>query len=378
MHILSFSKFTFAQHGGIERYAEDLARGLVGRGHRVTVLVYDNTNRSPFRVDGITVVPTPYKWSFASQPLSLSAISLSRALTAADRIDVVHAHFPDPLAHLAMTLLPPEIPKVVTWHSDIVRQKWLGYMYQAVSTRFFCNLDHVIGASPFHVMSRQIPSSVLQGHRHVIPYGIDRDRLVLTEKTRSQAYCLRQKMGGELLIFALGRHVYYKGFEYLIDAVIQSSKCRLILGGEGPLFHELAERSSVARDRILMPGAISSEDLPAYFEASDVFCLPSVEQSEAFGLVQAEAMAFGKPVVNCWLNNAVNFVSVHSETGISVAPRSIDELIDAFEVLRSSPDVRMRYGLAAKQRVAKLFSLSSMIEATEKVFLKAIQDPLAI
>jgi rhamnosyl/mannosyltransferase len=378
MHILSFSKFTFAQHGGIERYAEDLSRGMVGRGHKVTMLAYDNTNRVPFQVDGITVIPIPYRWCLASQPLSLSAISLSSALAAADRVDVVHAHFPDPLAHLAMTLLPSEIPKVVTWHSDIVRQKWLGRVYQAASIWPLCNLDRVIGASPFHVASRQIPSSVLQGHRHVIPYGIDRDRLMLTEKTRFQAHCLRQKMGGDLLIFALGRHVYYKGFEYLIDAVIQSPKCRLILGGEGPLFQELAERSSVARDRILMAGAISSEDLPAYFEASDVFCLPSVEQSEAFGLVQAEAMAFGKPVVNCRLNNAVNFVSVHSETGISVAPRSIDELIDAFETLRSSPDVRIRYGLASKQRVEKLFSLSSMIEATEKVFIEAIKDAIAI
>jgi glycosyltransferase involved in cell wall biosynthesis len=69
---------------------------------------------------------------------------------------------------------------------------------------------------------------------------------------------------------------------------------------------------------------------------------------------------------------------VHSETGISVAPRSIDELIDAFETLRSSPDVRIRYGLASKQRVEKLFSLSSMIEATEKVFIEAIKDAIAI
>jgi glycosyltransferase involved in cell wall biosynthesis len=302
-------------------------------------------------------------FSTAASPMQiLKALAMHRT----EPFDVVHLHFPNPLAHLASLLLPASIKRVITWHSDIVRQKRLLALYLPFLRRVTLRADALIAATPAHyTSSTQIPASLPAAKRHVIPYGRDFSDLALTPATEILREALKVKAKSlstsGRIIFALGRHVYYKGFDVLIEAM-QQVDAQLILGGDGPLKADLqrqAERLGITH-KVTFTGSISEADLAAYFNACDVFCLPSVEQSEAFGLVQLEAMACGKPVVCTRLNNGVNVVNQASITGLAVPVRNAVALATALSTLLNDDALRSKLGKQAKAHAISGYSLSAM------------------
>ena len=112
-------------------------------------------------------------------------------------------------------------------------------------------------------------------------------------------------------------------------------------------------------DRVFFSGRILEEDLAAYFHVCDVFCLPSVEPSEAFGLVQLEAMACGKPVICTQLNNGVNVVNVHGQTGFAVPVRDPLALGNCLTRLLKDDALRHLLGAQALSR-SELYSVPAM------------------
>jgi glycosyltransferase involved in cell wall biosynthesis len=278
----------------------------------------------------------------------------------------VHLHLPNPLANIISWLLPPSVKRVITWHSDIIKQKRLLSIYMPFLHRFVSSTDAVIAATPAHfTSSTQIPDNLPVTKQHVIPYGRDFSDLELTSATAQLCDLLKanakstSRMG--CIIFALGRHVYYKGFDILIDAM-QYVDAQLILGGDGSLktnLEEQAKRLGV-NHKVLFTGSIPEADLAAYFNACDVFCLPSVEQSEAFGLVQLEAMACGKPVVCTQLNNGVNVVNQAGVTGLAVPVRDATALAGALNTLLNDDALRSKLGQQAKTHAISGYSLTAM------------------
>jgi glycosyltransferase involved in cell wall biosynthesis len=369
---LQFGRFNNAvQNGGVERHMKLLCSGLADLDVDVTYLVAGdslhtkdsqvNTARNSYRMVEAATLGTFF--STAISPMQvIKAISMHRQ----QAFDVVHLHFPNPLAHLASFLLPSNIKRVITWHSDIIRQKRLLAMYLPFLRRIALRADALIAATPAHfTSSSQIPSSLPFAKQHVIPYGRDFNDLTLTSVTTSVCAGLKTKAKSVStsgrIIFALGRHVYYKGFDVLIEAM-QYIDAQLILGGEGPLKAELqqqAERLGVAH-KVTFTGSIPEADLAAYFNACDVFCLPSVEQSEAFGLVQLEAMACGKPVVCTQLNNGVNVVNQAGVTGLAVPVRDATALAEALNTLLNEDVLRTKLGQQAQAHAISGYSLTAM------------------
>ncbi|WP_137890769.1 glycosyltransferase [Ramlibacter sp. 2FC] len=222
--------------------------------------------------------------------------------------------------------------------------------------------DALVAATAAHFgTSTQIPVDIPPQRRHVIPYGMDFSALQLTEHTAALADELRARTGQRKLVFALGRHVSYKGFDVLIDAMRQVDAV-LMLGGSGPLTQQLRQQAQAqgVADRILFIGRIPEPDLAAYFQACDLFCLPSVSEMEAFGLVQLEAMACGKPVVCTQLNNGVNVVNVHGETGLAVPVGDALALGRTLMQLIDNDTLRTRMGQQAFGRAHGVYSLSAM------------------
>jgi rhamnosyl/mannosyltransferase len=302
-------------------------------------------------------------FSTAASPMQvIKALILHRK----QPFDVVHLHLPNPLAHITSWLLPRSVKRVITWHSDIIKQKRLLSIYLPFLRRFVSSADAVIAATPAHfTSSTQIPADYPASKRHVIPYGRDFSDLELTPSTTELCESLRAKAKAVSesgrIIFALGRHVYYKGFDVLIDAM-QYIDAQLILGGDGPLkaeFEEQAKRLGV-KHKVMFTGSIPEADLAAYFNACDVFCLPSVEQSEAFGLVQLEAMACGKPVVCTQLSNGVNVVNQAGITGLAVPVRNATALAEALNLLLNDYALRSKLGHQAKAHAISGYSLTAM------------------
>jgi glycosyltransferase involved in cell wall biosynthesis len=363
MKVLQFGRFWNEQYGGIERHVSLLGKGLAAQGIDVVNLVAtvgqqrDDETQGRFRVVQARSLGMAYGMAL-SPDLVVKAVAMHRKTP----FDIFHLHFPDPLSHLASMVLPRNVRRVITWHSDIVRQKRLLALYGPFLQRIARQADALVAATQAHFdASTQIPVDIPPERRHVIPYGLDYAPLALNARTAALRDELLTRAQGRGLVFAMGRHVYYKGFDVLLEAM-QHSGAFLILGSDGPLRPQLEQQAAAlgVSDRVVFSGRIPEEDLPAYFHACDVFCMPSVEPSEAFGLVQLEAMACGKAVVCTQLNNGVNIVNVEGETGLAVPVRDPAALAAAINQLLGDRLLRERLGQQGRQRANAEYSLQAM------------------
>jgi rhamnosyl/mannosyltransferase len=286
------------------------------------------------------------------------------------RADIVHIHWPHPTALLAYLASGHAGRLVVTYHSDIVRQKILAKLFWPVLRRALERAEAIVVASPNYVES----SPVLQKFKakcRVIPFGVpleEFDRFDPAEVARIRARF------GPRIVLGVGRLIYYKGFEHLVRAM-KGTDAHLLIIGEGPLRGALEDEARRERvsGRVTFLGRV--EDAVPYFHAADVFALPSVARSEAFGIVQLEAMACGKPVVNTRLDSGVTFVSVDGVTGLTVPPADSESLAAALDRLLKDPALLASYGRAARARVEREFDLEAMGRSTLRLYEEIMSRP---
>jgi glycosyltransferase involved in cell wall biosynthesis len=362
-HILQVGKFWPPHYGGIETHLRELCTGLASV---VDVdVVVSNVGRDYVQEqDGemrVTRIPTFAR--VASAPLSPRMLGFLRESPA----DLVHLHLPNPPAVIAYLLSGHRGKLVVTVHSDIVRQRMMAKLLSPTLTALLRRADAIVSFSP----NRLEHSPVLQGFRdkcHVIPHGIPFEQY--DEVDRVQIEEIRNRYQRPIVL-AVGRLVYYKGFEYLIQAMRQID-AQLLLIGEGPLHQQLLEQvtASGVQDKVSFLGNV--RDLRPYYHACDVFALPSIAVSEAFGIVQLEAMACGKPVVNTQLPSGVPWVSQNGITGITVPPCDVDALAESVSLLISQPELAARYGRAARRRVEQEFATERMLARTLGLYSRVL------
>ena len=370
MKALHFGRFHDENFGGLERHVALLLKGL-SRSIQVDNLVANDRFASEVVfAEGYRVCKVPSLGVFAGMALCPTMPYRARKLHRREHYDIVHLHFPDPMSHLAAMALPKNVRLVISWHSDIVRQQKLLKLYRPFLDRIIARADAIIAATPRHFSASTQLGCADPARLHVVPYGID---FAPFEEPSAMAAGdkLRARHPGRKIVFAVGRHVYYKGFEYLIHAMkAVRQDALLILGGTGPLSADLKALAAAEglENRVVFAGRIPDEALPAYYHAADVFCLPSVEPSEAFGLVQVEAMACMKPVVCCELGTGVSYVNQHEVTGLVVPPRDPAALAGAIDRLLGNDALRTKMGVAGRSRAASEFSLQQMWAGTLSVY----------
>jgi rhamnosyl/mannosyltransferase len=374
IRVLTFGRFANDNFGGLERYVFELARALEGEVSFVNI-VAKRGGRPDVRLAGETVYARPVA-SPGDTPICPGMPWHALRRHWREPFDLVHLQFPaDPMAHLSYALLPRRVKRVIGWHSDIVRQQALLRLYRPFLNRTLRGADAIIAATPAHFTSSEQLSAVRDTARfRVVPYGFDLSRF---RERPARADEIRTRFPGKFLLFALGRHVYYKGFEYLIRALANVPGAVLALGGQGPLTGELrrAARDAGVADRVDFLGRIPDAELPAWYYACDVFCLPSVERAEAFAIVQVEAMACGRPVLCCELGNGVNWVNRGGETGLSVPPADVEALAAALRRLQREWALRARLGEAGRERAYAVFSAEAMARATLDVYREVLALP---
>jgi glycosyltransferase involved in cell wall biosynthesis len=356
--------------GGIEGHINVLANGLKRRGVEPEVLV-SNTRFQCSReeIDGVPVTRVPQIGRFTSAPLNYSFTAWLKRL--APRADLLHFHFPNPTAELSYLLARVPRPVLVTYHSDIVRQALLGKCYAPFLRSFLDRADLILATSPDYRRSSRFLSCYSHKTR-VVPLGIDLDRFTLDQMEAETVRAIRRRHGGPLVLF-IGRFRYYKGLHVLIDAM-ERVNGRLLLIGNGPLYARLRDRArrSGWAERIVFLGERSDREVVQFLHACDLFVLPSVQRSEAFGIVQLEAMACGKPLVCTAIGTGTTYVNQHGRTGWVVPPDDPRRLATAIQHLLDHPRVRERFGAAGRARVREEFSADCM---TDRV-LAAYQDVL--
>jgi rhamnosyl/mannosyltransferase len=365
--VLHLGKFYPPYRGGIESHLHALCRELT-RSIAVNVIVASETRRlHDGEVDGVRVRRLPRLFNLSATPVCPTIVSEIRRTAA----DIVHLHLPNPLAALAYLASGHKGRLVITWHSDIVRQKVIGKMLRPLDDAILARASALIASSPNYVESSPILSRNHERCR-VIPFGIDGN--AFRPRDAETAAKIRKRYGSRIVL-AVGRMVYYKGFEYLIRAMA-AVQGHLLLVGEGPLQKKLERQAfdAGAMDRITFLGRVSQEEMAGYYHAADVFVMPSIARSEAFGIAQLEAMVCGKPVVNTWLRSGVPFVSIDGETGITVAPADAAQLAAAINRLLDDPALRAELGAAAMRRAREEFSIEVMVERTLGLYREVIAN----
>lgn len=369
LRVVHVGKFYPPVAGGMERVLESLCEGA---GHGIDARVIAcHTARPTVREErhGVQVTRVGTLGSAGSVPI---APGLASELARAEG-DLMVVHEPNPWALLSHALARPSMPVVVWFHSEVVRPR-LQYalFYHPMARRVYDRAARIVVSSPL-LAEHAEALRPYAGKIRVIPFGIDASRWEATPPLLERAAAIRAGAGPQPLLLFAGRMVPYKGVDVLLRAMA-GLDVRAVLVGDGPLrarWEGLAREIGVA-PRVRFAGEVPHEELAALYHACDVFVLPSVTRAEAFGYVQLEAMACGKPVVSTRLPSGVPWVNRHGETGLTVPPGDADALRRALAELAAGAALRARFGAAGRARVAADFTMDAMRAAAAALYREAV------
>jgi glycosyltransferase involved in cell wall biosynthesis len=357
MKILHVYKDYYPVLGGIENHVRLLCSELAkDKDIKVQVLVTNTGLRTSIQtLEGVKIIKAGRFGKAASTPISFSLFWWMKRL----RPDIIHLHFPYPLGELATLFVGNYKRIVLTYHSDVIKQKRLFFIYKPFLRKLLNKIDIIIVSSNNYAQS----SPILARYCHkieILPFGIDIKRFEKRNERRIRE--IQEKFGSPLVLF-VGKFRYYKGLQYLLEAS-KEVEAKFLLIGEGTLRSEL-ERYVVKnflQEKVYFLGEVNNDDLLSYYQASDVFVLPSSHRSEAFGISLLEAMSCQLPLVSTELGTGTSFVNLHNQTGVVVPPRNSKTLSQAINYLLTNKELRIKLGEAGRQRVESEFSKESMVE----------------
>ena len=366
MKILQVGKF-YPIRGGVEKVMYDITVGLSERGIHCDMLT---AIHGPSRD---VVINEHGRLICCSTLVKLAATMISPAMIMRLRkicrhYDIIHIHHPDPMACLSLFLSGYKGKVVLHWHSDIVKQKFLLKLYRSLQSWLLKRADLVVGTTPVYLAESPFLAHV-QDKTDCLPIGIEP---VLPDAEAVAA--IRSSYPGKKIIFTLGRLVPYKGYKFLVEAArYLGDDYMLLIGGEGPLRDELQadiDRHNLGH-RVRLLGRVSDEDLPAYFGACDLFCMSSVYRTEAFGIVQIEAMSCGKPIVATTIpHSGVSWVNAHGISGLNVPPCDSHQLAAAITRICGDSALYEQFSQGASSRFDAVFTKKMMIDKLLHIYNK--------
>lgn len=361
--ILQISNYYEPHIGGIERIAQYLAEGMT---NYQTEVVCFGSKDDPLVVNGIRIHRMRVNLKVLGQSISTEFHWRLHRIIDSFQPDVILVHAPNPFVYPSVLRLTHKSTKLaILWHSDIIQQKWSYKIVKSVEERLLKRADAIYATSPIYANhSQQLRK--YSDKTAVIPNAIDTDALAFDETTKTKTESLKKGIG-KPIIFFVGRHVPYKGIEYLIKAEqMIKTDCQIIIAGQGPLTEEL--KRSVKSKRISFIGRISDEELKTYLYAADVFAFPSITKNEAFGLALAEAMfCYAVPVTFTIKGSGVNWVSINESTGIEVPNSNVQAFAAAIDRLLFDNELRKTLANNAHQRVNDHFSIEKEVECANQL-----------
>lgn len=281
--------------------------------------------------------------------------------------DVLHFLYPWPYADLMYRLTATKTPAVLTYVSDVVRQRWLGKAYAPMMWSTLRSMRAIVANCPAYVRTSQILSDpAIREKVRVIPLGIVEESYpTIGDETIFSRLGLEKN---EPYFLFIGVLRYYKGLHTLIQAAKQL-KARIVIAGSGPEgdnLRALAEQTGVRN--VLFAGQISDTEKVALLKNCRALVLPSHLRSEAYGMVLVEASIFGKPLISCEIGTGTSFVNMHEESGIVVPPEDAQALAIALETLLLEDKTAETLGRGARARYDQFFSGPALGRAYADLF----------
>lgn len=365
LKVLQLGKF-FPITGGVEKVMYDLMTGLSEKGvdcDMLCALSGKGTRTEIINTHARLMACRTWR-KVAATMISPEMIFTLRKICR--KYDVIHVHHPDPMACLALFCSGYKGKVILHWHSDIQKQKVLLHFYRPLQSWLIKRADKIVGTSPVYLSESPFLKEVQQ-KTVCVPIGIEP---VCLEENRAEQ--IEERYPDKKIVFSLGRLVPYKGFRYLVEAAKYLDDSYVVLiGGTGPLKEELQaqiEREGL-QGKVELLGRVSDEELPGYYGACRVFCLSSIQKTEAFGIVQIEAMSCGKPVVATYIpHSGVAWVNKHGFSGLNVEPENARLLAEAIGHIAEKGEVYRAYAAHAEQRYREMFTKEHMIDTILKIY----------
>jgi rhamnosyl/mannosyltransferase len=342
-------------YGGIEQTMYQLCRATARLGveNRIVYLSRERKISVCRRPEGI-VYRLPLDIEIASTGMSFIMLRHFRKI--AGRADIINYHFPWPFADALHLLSASPKPAVLTYHSDIVRQKKLAYLYQPLKAWFLSKVNAIVATSPNYFAT----SPILKKYRDkvkVIPIGLDKESYPAVSQDRVNYF--RSIVGNDFFLF-IGVLRYYKGLHILLDA-IKGTDLRVVIVGSGPTEKELQNQvQQHGLSNVFFFGYLPDEDKVALLSLCKAMVFPSHMRAEAFGVSLLEGAMYAKPLLSCDIGTGCSYINIDSETGIVVKPDSPEALREAMLWMQSHPDECSVMGKNAQKRFNQLFTADLM------------------
>ena len=359
MRVLHFFKTALPDTlGGVEQVIDQIARGAVKLGVQADVL-----SLSPDQVPR-TVEINGYLVHRARQHLQIASTGFSasvflRFVQLARKADVIHYHFPWPFMDLVHFASRVKKPTVVTYHSDIIRQKHLLKLYRPLKRKFLSSVDRIVATSPNYLATSEI-LEMYSDKVSVIPIGLDKNSYPIPDADRLQLW--RDRVGPRFFLF-VGILRYYKGLHILMEAA-QGTDYPIVIVGAGPIERELkAQAEQLGLRNIHFLGQVSDEDKVALITLCYAVVFPSHLRSEAFGISLLEGAMYGKPMISSEIGTGTTYINIVDETGMVVPPSEPLALRQAMRYLWEHPDEAAHMGERAEVRYWEHFTAEKMVRS---------------
>lgn len=366
--ILQISNYYAPHIGGIEKVCQFLSEGIKEE-YEVKVICFSEDKSTKIQIiNGIEITKVGVNCTIARQSLSVSYYSYLKRIINRWNPDIIHFHYPNPfVTALLLPLIKKDTKLYVHWHLDITRQKKIYPFIKPLETKLLKRADFIVTTSP-NYRNASVPLNPFKNKTAILANAIDPTTLDLQEGDISLVNKIKERAKGKKIIFFIGRHVWHKGIQDLIEAEKKiNSECYFYIGGVGPLTQTL--KASCHSDRFEFVGELTEQEKRCYYHAADIFAFPSLTKAEGFGLTLAEAMyCKAVPVTYTIKGSGVNWVSINGLTGIEVANHDIDAFAKAIDDLLQNDVKRKSYAEAAHQRVMDKFIVSQEVKTLKEQY----------
>ncbi|MDN5305288.1 MAG: hypothetical protein PWP46_2175 [Fusobacteriaceae bacterium] len=361
--ILHISTYYLPNYGGVEQVAYDIVSGLKDE-YEQKVICFNHEKINKIDIyDGVEINRIGYIKKIASQAISFNYFFILKKIIKEFNPDIIYIHLPNPLITLYLLGCNLKNKKLILhWHSDIIDQKFLKKLYIPIQNMIIKRADLIFVTSPDYKKESEDLKKYLNKIR-VIPNIVNEEKLKLNSENLKNIKIIKEKYKNKKILFFLGRHVPYKGLEYLIEAAdFISDKAIILIGGQGPLTEKLKERSKDKKN-IDFLGRLSNEEVKEYLYSAYLFLFPSITKNEAFGVALAEALYCGVPAVGFEIKGSgVNWVNKDGYTGYMVENRNIKEYANKINNLIENEELREEMAQNAKQWVRENFLKENMLK----------------
>lgn len=355
--------------GGVEKLINQLAISSESFGIKTQILtVSQKPKPSPVEIDNHWVHQAKRSFHVASTEFSLEAFSSFRKLI--KQVDLVHYHYPWPFMDLLHFSTRMHKPSIVTYHSDIVRQKILSKVYSPLKHFFLASVDKIVVTSPNYLeTSRDLIRYAKK--TEVIPIGLAKSNYPVPDEERLLYW--KKKLPPRFFLF-VGVLRYYKGLHTLLEA-IKNTPYPVVIAGSGPIEAELKKYAEKAgMSWVFFLGQVSEEDKVVLLTLAYGIIFPSNLRSEAFGISLLEGAMYGKPLISTEIGTGTSYININQQTGLVVKPSCPHSLLQALNFMWENPQVTHRMGLESSKRYQQLFTADTMAERYYKLYKDVVAN----